>query len=51
MEQRIRTAWTTKWAGARQLAQPILSTAMQKAVVGSAVEEGCGGNADDSAFE
>jgi hypothetical protein len=29
MEQRIRTAWTTKWADARQLAQPILSTPMQ----------------------
>lgn len=56
MEQRIRAAWTTKWAGARQSAHPILrgfvtGTPMEEAVVGPVVEEGCGGNADDSDFE
>ena len=56
MEQRIRAAWTTKWANARQLAQPLLQgivagKPMQEAVVGPIVREDCEGNADDSDIE
>ena len=56
MEQRIRTAWTTKWASARQLAQPLLQgfvagIPMQEAVVGPVIQADGDGNADDSDFE
>lgn len=56
MEQRIRAAWTTKWANARQLAQPLLQgivagKPMQEAVVGPIDREDCEGNADDSDIE
>ena len=56
VEERIRTAWTTKWASARQLAQPLLwGTAARKplreAVVGSIVQGNCDGNTDNSDVE
>ena len=56
MELRIRTAWTTKWASARQLAQPLLQgivagIPMQEEVVGSIIQEDGDSNADDSDFE
>lgn len=35
MEQRIRTAWTAKWADARRLAQPLL----QGIVAGESMQE------------
>jgi hypothetical protein len=61
MERRIRAAWATKWAGARDLARPILlAVAGEEPVecIGTVVEpieldigEDGEGNADDSDFE
>lgn len=52
IEERIRTAWTTKWASARQLAQPLIwGTAagkpMREAVVEPIVQGDCDGNKDN----